>query len=130
MKNVFAEFPMMNGPEFVALRAARGQYTNGVDESDDQDINWQELFYRTGMVTNHDLGVTGGTANGNYNFSVGYYKDQAVIPGQEYNRFSMRGTLDQQVGKFFRFGFITNNNYSINDGNNLGLYGFSASLRL
>jgi len=123
MKNVFAEFPMMNGPEFVALRAARGQYTNGVDESDDQDINWQELFYRTGMVTNHDLGVTGGTANGNYNFSVGYYKDQAVIPGQEYNRFSMRGTLDQQVGKFFRFGFITNNNYSINDGNNLGLYG-------
>jgi TonB-linked SusC/RagA family outer membrane protein len=123
MKNVFSEFPMMNGPEFVALRAARGQYTNGVDESDDQDINWQELFYRTGMVTNHDLGVTGGTANGNYNFSVGYYKDQAVIPGQEYNRFSMRGTLDQQVGKFFRFGFITNNNYSINDGNNMGLYG-------
>ncbi|MRR24556.1 SusC/RagA family protein, partial [bacterium] len=31
MKNVFAQFPMMNGPEFVALRAARGQYTNGVD---------------------------------------------------------------------------------------------------
>jgi len=123
MKNVFAQFPMMNGPEFVALRAARGQYTNGVDESNDQDINWQDLFYRTGMVTNHDLGVTGGTANGNYNFSVGYYKDQAVIPGQEYNRFSMRGTLDQQVGKFFRFGFITNNNYSINDGNNMGLYG-------
>ncbi len=123
MKNVFAEFPMMNGPEFVALRAARGQYTNGVDESNDQDINWQDLFYRTGMVTNHDLGVTGGTANGNYNFSVGYYKDQAVIPGQEYNRFSMRGTLDQQVGKFFRFGFITNNNYSVNDGNNMGLYG-------
>src|SRR5690606_38748665 len=31
--------------------------------------------------------------------------------------------LDQQVGKLFRFGFITNNNYSINDGNNMGLYG-------
>ncbi len=123
LKNVFAQYPMMNGPEFVALRAARGQYTNGVDESDNQNVNWQDLFYRTGMVTNHDLGVTGGTANGNYNFSVGYYKDQAVIPGQEYSRFSMRGTLDQQVGKLFRFGFITNNNYSINDGNNMGLYG-------
>jgi len=94
-----------------------------VDESDDQNINWQDLFYRTGMVTNHDLGVTGGTASGNYNFSVGYYKDQAVIPGQDYTRFSMRGTLDQKVGKLLRFGFITNNNYSINDGNNMGLYG-------
>jgi len=123
LKDVFAQYPMMNGPEFVALRAARGQYTNGVDESDDQNINWQDLFYRTGMVTNHDLGVTGGTASGNYNFSVGYYKDQAVIPGQDYTRFSMRGTLDQKVGKLLRFGFITNNNYSINDGNNMGLYG-------
>jgi TonB-linked SusC/RagA family outer membrane protein len=123
LKNVFAQYPMMNGSEFVALRAARGQYTNGVDESDNQNVNWQDLFYRTGMVTNHDLGVTGGTANGNYNFSVGYYKDEAVIPGQDYSRFSMRGTLDQKVGKLFRFGFITNNNYSINDGNNMGLYG-------
>lgn len=123
LKDVFAQYPMMNGPEFVALRAARGQYTNGVDESDEQNINWQDLFYRTGMVTNHDLGVTGGTASGNYNFSVGYYKDQAVIPGQDYTRFSMRGTLDQKVGKLLRFGFITNNNYSINDGNNMGLYG-------
>ncbi len=31
--------------------------------------------------------------------------------------------LDQEIGKYFRFGFITNNNYSISMGNNLGLYG-------
>ena len=114
---------MMDGPEFVKLRAARGQYTNGVDEADNINTNWQDLFYKNGMVTSHDLGVTGGTAAGHYNFGVGYYKDEAVIPGQNYNRFSMRGTLDQGVGKFFRFGFITNNNYSVTNGSNLGLYG-------
>jgi len=123
MKNVFAEYPMMDGPEFVALRQARGQYTNGEDESDNINTNWQDLFYRTGMVTSHDLGVSGGTEKGNYNFSVGYYRDEAVIPGQDYSRFSMRGNLDQEVGKYFRFGFITNNNYSISNGNNLSLYG-------
>lgn len=123
LKQIFSEYPMMDGPEFIALRAARGQYTNGVDEADNINTNWQDLFYQTGMVTSHDLGVTGGTASGNYNFGVGYYKDEAVIPGQNYNRFSMRGTLDQSVGKFFRFGFITNNNYSVNKGGNLGLYG-------
>ena len=37
--------------------------------------------------------------------------------------FSIRGNLDQEIGKYFRFGFITNNNYSISLGNNLGLYG-------
>jgi TonB-linked SusC/RagA family outer membrane protein len=123
VKKIFSEYPMMDGPEFVALRAARGQYTNGVDESDEINTNWQDLFYKTGMITNHDLGVTGGTEKGNYNFSVGYYKDEAVMPGQDYSRFSMRGSLDQSVGKLFRFGFITNNNYSVNNGNNLGLYG-------
>jgi len=123
LKNVFAPFPMMEGPEFVALREARGQYTIGVDEVENLNTNWQDLFYKTGMVTSHDIGVTGGTERGNYNFGVGYYKDEAVIPGQNYSRFSIRGTLDQQVGKLFRVGFITNNNYSINRGSNMGMYG-------
>jgi TonB-linked SusC/RagA family outer membrane protein len=127
MKKVFAPYPMMDGPEFVALRQRRGQYTNGVDESDDVNTDWQSLFYRTGMVTSHDLGVAGGTQTGNYNFSVGYYRDEAVVPGQDYSRFSMRGTLDQEIGKYFRFGFTTYNNYSINNGNNMGLYGVLSS---
>ncbi|MDX9903144.1 MAG: TonB-dependent receptor [Bacteroidales bacterium] len=127
LKTVFAPYPMMEGPEFVALRAARGQYTNGEDEFDNVNTDWQDLFYKTGMVTSHDLGVTGGTQKGNYRFGVGYYRDEAVVPGQNYNRFSMRGTLDQEIGKYFRFGFISNNNYSVNNGNNMGLYGVLSS---
>jgi TonB-linked SusC/RagA family outer membrane protein len=124
VKNIFAQYPMMNGPEFRALRTAAGMYPiDGADESDEFNTNWQDLFYRTGAVTSHDLGVSGGTQKGSYNFGVGYYKDEAVIPAQNYSRFSMRGTLDQGVGNYFHFGFTTNNNYSINLGNNLGLYG-------
>jgi len=124
MKSIFAQYPMMNGPEFRALRTAANMYPiDGADESDSYDTNWQDLFYRTGAVTSHDLGVTGGTQKGSYTFGVGYYKDVAVVPGQDYTRFSMRGTLDQEIGKLFRFGFTTNNNYSITMGNNLGLYG-------
>jgi TonB-linked SusC/RagA family outer membrane protein len=124
VKSIFSQYPMMNGPEFRALRTAAGMYpVDGADESDSFNTNWQDLFYRTGAVTSHDLGVSGGTLKGSYNFSLGYYKDEAVIPAQNYSRFSLRGTLDQGVGKYFRFGFTTNNNYSINLGNNLGLYG-------
>jgi TonB-linked SusC/RagA family outer membrane protein len=124
VKNIFAQYPMMNGPEFRALRTAADMYPiDGADESDSYNTNWQDLFYRTGAVTSHDLGISGGTEKGNYNFGVGYYKDEAIVPGQDYSRFSFRGTLDQEIGKSFRFGFTTNNNYSINMGNNLGLYG-------
>jgi len=124
IQSIFAQYPMMDGPEFRTLRTAANMYPiDGADESDAFNTNWQDLFYRKGNVASHDLGISGGTEKSNYNFGVGYYKNEAVIPGQDYTRFSFRGTLDQEVGKHFRFGFTTNNNYSISMGNNLGLYG-------
>jgi TonB-linked SusC/RagA family outer membrane protein len=124
VKNIFAEYPMMSGPEFVKLRAAAGIYTtNGVDESDDVNTNWQDLFYRkTSTIQNHYVGISGGTAKGSYNFSTSYYKDESPIPLQDYQRFSLLASLDQEIGQF-RFGFTSNNNYSISNGNNLGMYG-------
>lgn len=122
-QTLFAKFPMMDGPEFVALRKAAGQYTNGVDEADDVNTDWQDLFYRKGAVTSHDISLSGGTETGSYNFGGGYYQNQSLIPTQQYKRYSMRGSIDQQIGKYFRVGFTTNNNYNISEGNQVGLYG-------
>ncbi|WP_018479474.1 SusC/RagA family TonB-linked outer membrane protein [Pontibacter roseus] len=121
-KSVFAKYPMMEGPEFAALRKAAGQYNNALDESDDVNTDWQDLLYRTGMMTSHDLGISGGTEQGRYNFSAGYFEDEGVVPTQQYKRYSIRGALDQGVGNNFRFGFTTYNNYSVSEGSNVGLY--------
>jgi TonB-linked SusC/RagA family outer membrane protein len=123
VKDIFAKYPMMNGPEFVALRKAAGKFQNAKDESDDVDTDWQDLFYRTGMVTDHNLAVLGGTNKGNYNFSADYYQEEAVIPGQDFSRITLRGALEQGIGNYLRVGITTNNNYSVNNGSNLGLYG-------
>ncbi len=117
------KLPMMNAAEFIAMRTLAGKYTNGVDETNDVDIDWQDLYYRQGVTTNHDVNVTGGTDKSNYKFGIGYNRDEAVMYGQDYSRYSFRGSLEQEIGKYFKFGFTTNNNYSINMGNNLGLYG-------
>jgi TonB-linked SusC/RagA family outer membrane protein len=122
LQKVFAKYPMMNGPQFVALRKARGQYMNGQDESDDINTDWQDLFYRDGLVTDHSISLSGGTPTGSYNFGAGYYQNQAVIPTQQYTRYSLRGSLDQQVGKYFRVGFTTYDNYNVSEGNQVGLY--------
>lgn len=121
-QTVFAKFPMMNGPEFVALRKAAGLYTNGVDEADDVDVDWQDLLYRTGYITSHDVNLNGGTSTGSYNFGLGYYQNQGVIPTQQYKRYSLRATIDQQIGKYFRVGFTSNSNHNRSEGNQLGLY--------
>ncbi|MBX0335124.1 TonB-dependent receptor [Pontibacter sp. HSC-14F20] len=123
VKDVFAKYPMMDGPEFAKLRRdAGGIFKNSLDESDEVNTDWQDLFYKTGIITSHDLGISGGTEKGSYNFSAGYFNDKGVVPTQQYTRYSVRGSLDQGVGKLFRFGFSTFNNYNITEGSNVGLY--------
>ena len=121
-RKVFHKYPMMDGPQFVKLRKAAGMYENTVDESDDISTDWQDLFYKTGFTTNHNVSVAGGTNGGSYSFGAGYYDDQGVVPTQEFNRISIRGNFDQKVGKWFRFGLSTNNSYRQVSGNNVGLY--------
>jgi len=121
-QKVFAKYPMMNGPQFAALRKAANLYPNGQDEADSLNTDWQDLFYQTGIVTDHNISLSGGSETGSYNFGGGYYLNQGVVPTQQYKRYSLRGSLDQQVGKLVRFGFTTNTNYNQSDGSQVGLY--------
>ncbi|NOW96395.1 TonB-dependent receptor [Mucilaginibacter sp. SG564] len=123
IQTLFAPYPMMNGPEFVAMRKAAGLYTNGADEKDNVNIDWQKLFYRTGAVWSNDVGVSGGSQTGSYNFGGGYYKNQGLIPTQQYTRYAMRGSVDQNVGRYFKVGFTTNNNYNLTAGSQIGVGG-------
>ncbi len=120
----FARYKMMTGPQFVELRKASGLYpVNGIDEDNNVDTDWQDLLYRTGYVNSHDVGVSGGSKTGSYNFGGGYYRNQGVIPTQRYTRYTFRGSVDQSVGKFVRVGFTSNSNYNLTEGNQVGIYG-------
>ena len=115
-KTVFKKYPMMNGPQFSAMRQLAGKYKNSLDESDNTDTDWQDEYYKTGVGHSHDVSVAGGTQGGSYSFGAGYYHDESVIPTEQYNRVSVRGNFDQMVGKWFRFGLSTNNSYRTNEG--------------
>lgn len=115
-------YQMMQGEKYVKMREYAGMYTNSLDESNDVDTDWQDMLYRTGIVTNHSLNVSAGTDKGSYSFGAGYYLDQAVLPTQDYSRYSLNGSVDQQIGKYIRIGMTTNTSYSQNHGNNVGLY--------
>jgi TonB-linked SusC/RagA family outer membrane protein len=122
VRTVFAKVPMMDGAEFVKLRAAANLFQNGTDEDDNVSTDWQDLMTKNGMVTSHNVGVSGGNSDGAYNFGVGYYLDEGVLPLQDYNRISLRATIDQGVGKYFRFGANSNNSYSVTNGSQIGMW--------
>ncbi|SHH69710.1 SusC/RagA family TonB-linked outer membrane protein [Flavobacterium defluvii] len=120
IKQVFGKYDMMDAAKFAALRDYSTLYTDGIDESRDTNTDWQDLLYGAGEMISHDVSVSGGSENGAYNAGLGYYKEESVLPGQKYERFSLRGGLDQQLGGAFRMGFNTNSNYSVTNGDNIG----------
>lgn len=118
---LFSEYPMMNGPEFVKLReiaASNGASWGAMGTMDDTSVNtnWQDLIFKTGLSTNHDITVSAGTEKGSYNFGATYYKETTVLPDQGFERMSMRGTVDQEIGKFLKVGITTQSSYSKTEG--------------
>jgi len=120
IKQVFGKYDMMDGTKFAALRDYSTLYTDGIDESRGTNTDWQNSLYGAGEMISHDVSVSGGTENGAYNAGLGYYKEESVLPGQKYERFSIRAGLDQQLGGAFRIGFNTNSNYAVTNGDNIG----------
>ncbi|MVT10322.1 SusC/RagA family TonB-linked outer membrane protein [Chitinophaga tropicalis] len=100
-------------------------YTNGSFSQEEvqgiqtgRNTNWQKLIYKTGMTTNHQLGVTGGSETTQYALSGGYYRETGIYSGQSFERFSVKASVDQQIGKAVKIGLNTLNTYSITNGEN------------
>ena len=125
-KTVFHKYPMMDGPTYNKFRQYAGLYQNSLDENENTNTDWQDLYYQKGVSHNHDISVAGGTNGGSYSFGAGYYKDESVVPTEGYNRISVRGNFDQKVGKWFRFGLSTNTSYRKTEGVN-NMYAVLAS---
>ena len=125
-KKPFKKYPMMDGPTYSQFRKYANMYKNSVDEDDNINTDWQDLYYKTGVGYSHDISVAGGTNGGSYSFGAGYYHDESVVPTEGYNRISIRGNFDQKVGQWFRFGLSTNNSYRKTEGVN-NMYAVLAS---
>ncbi|WP_139923179.1 TonB-dependent receptor [Hymenobacter sp. DG01] len=131
------EFDLQNGQEFYdfRLRAYRARnptfdpvatptfLTQG--ERDNlaagRFTDYQDLLIQKGRLQNHALGMSGGNEQTQYSASLGYYDETGVVPVQQFQRFSLRGTLDQQIGKRVKIGFNTLNTYIQQDDPNLNI---------
>ena len=130
IKDVFAKYPMMNAEQLKEMRDITGYNWSEMETEDyarGVDTDWQDLYYDKGMATSHDLSVTGGTKTAAYSFGLGYYREEAVTPLLNYTRFSLRSAVDQKIGNYIKVGYTSNNIYSINNGNSLGLYNVLAA---
>ncbi|MDO7888042.1 SusC/RagA family TonB-linked outer membrane protein [Hymenobacter cheonanensis] len=138
MKDIYGRFDLMNGTQYYnyKLEAYRTQSptfdpSNPSFLTQDERNNYaagkttdyQSLLFQKGHIQNHTLGVSGGTEQTQYSASLGYYDETGIVPVQRFQRYSLRATLDQQIGKRVKVGVNSLNTFTnANDPNVNVLY--------
>ncbi len=68
------------------------------------DIDYQDEVFRTGLNTNHSLSLTGGNDDANFYTSFGYFKQEGIMLGTDYERLNLRLNSDYKVGSRIKVG--------------------------
>jgi len=66
--------------------------------------DWQDLVFRRAQQQNYALSATGGSEKARYAVSAGYYQQDGVIVGSNFERFTLRANGDVQLNKYFKIG--------------------------
>jgi TonB-dependent starch-binding outer membrane protein SusC len=67
-------------------------------------VDWQDLVFKKGIGTTHNLTLSGGNQNSTYSFGAGYFKQEGIQIAQNFTRFSAKATSDVKVGNYVKFG--------------------------
>jgi len=68
------------------------------------NADWQDLVFKKGNATTHNLTISGGGQNATYSFGAGYFNQDGIQLAQKFKRFSAKATSDVKVGKYLKFG--------------------------
>ena len=121
VSSVARKYPVMNATEYMAMRDI-SNWTQGYDPIEKINISkgvntdWQDLMYKNGHNTDHYVTATGGANGSTFSLGGGYYNETTVLPGQEFERFSLRASIDAKIGKKLKIGLNTMNSLGYTNG--------------
>jgi len=82
-------------------------------------VDWAGEALRTAISHTHSLSASGKTATNNYFLSLNVVNNQGIAKGDDFNKYSGRVNLEQNLGKWFKIGTNTQFNYVDRSGLNV-----------
>ncbi len=146
-------YDLMNAEEFkkyndMAYREGikDGVWDRGLQDHRDFDTDWQDETMKTALVQDYNVSMSGGSENGSYYVSGGYYDNNGMMYGNSFDRYSFRVNTEGRKGRFSfgeTFSFNQTNRdplqtssyidivrmvptIPVRDPNNLGGYGYGS----
>lgn len=70
------------------------------------DTDWYEELLREAVITNHSIGINGGTEKGTYSIGANYlYQDGIMNVENKYERLNFRAAVDYEATRWLKVGF-------------------------
>ncbi|WP_200975768.1 SusC/RagA family TonB-linked outer membrane protein [Echinicola sp. 20G] len=88
--------------------------TDSLNPSFNNNVDYQGLFYQTGVSQRYNLSMRGGSETSNYRVSLGYNDDKGVVKATGFTRYTLNANLNMKAGKKFTNQFIINSSMTEN----------------
>lgn len=62
--------------------------------------DYQDQIFQTGMGTDNNLSISGGTEKTQYFASMSYMKNEGIVKGTDFNRYGVRARVDQRLASW------------------------------
>lgn len=79
-------------------------YTGATQTYGQTNTDWQDAYFKKGVMTQHNVNVSGGNDISRFYTSAGYTDQQGTTPAVAYRRYNFRINSDHKIGKLFTFG--------------------------
>jgi TonB-linked SusC/RagA family outer membrane protein len=86
--------PWVNRPIYQGATQTYGQ-TN---------TDWQDAYFKSGVMTQHNIGLSGGNDVSRFYASAGYFDQTGIAPTVAYKRYNFRINSEHIISKVFSFG--------------------------
>ncbi|GLR16459.1 SusC/RagA family TonB-linked outer membrane protein [Portibacter lacus] len=121
---------LMDGQQFADTKREAYRQNDGTIPADEAIFTAVELEsialgrstdYVSGLLKNgntqsHQIGFAGGNDQSQFYMSLNYYKQNGIIPNQDYNRNVLRLNLDHNITKNIKIGLSSFMNFSVRNG--------------
>jgi TonB-linked SusC/RagA family outer membrane protein len=111
VQEVTKQLDLLNGEEFAnymnEYSLATGLPLDArylVPERFGEGTDWQEALFRRAPVQSYQLSASGGSEQTQYAITGGYYKQDGIVLNSDFERYTLRSNLDQQIGERLKVG--------------------------
>ena len=101
-QDISKKLPLTSADRFIEINNLT--YTNNgetpLNLNTDVDTDWQDAFFQTGYVQEHNLRFSGGGETSSIAVTLNYFDQEGAVVGPEYERYSIRVNSELRKGRF------------------------------